>query len=89
MCTHTSRRWRRRQCDERVQSAACVHRVRASQFALVAPLLPKATRRKIKLVSAARTGAELQQEIDASELPASLGGARPDEATLMPRTQPF
>ena len=60
-----------------------------AQFALVAPLLPEATQRKISIYSGANTAAALLEFIDAAELPRFLGGDRADEQSSMPCCRPL
>ena len=51
----------------------------ARAFALISPLLPEATRKKVKIVSEGNTRKTLEKFIDLAELPKFVGGEKPDE----------
>jgi len=61
----------------------------ARAFGVIAPLLPEDTRKKVKILSVANTRAALERMIDPSEIPAFLGGEKPDAELAYPAVAPM
>ena len=54
-------------------------RIFAAAWALVSPLLPTRTRNKVSILSASATPAALDEVVAPEQLPAFLGGTKPEE----------
>ena len=67
-----------------VNAPALVARI----FGLISPLLPEATRKKVKILSEASTRKVLKRFIDPAELPTFLGGEKPDSESGVPEAKP-
>ena len=63
-------------------------RLVAALWNAIAPLLPAATQDKVAILSEAATSSALCEIISPAELPAFLGGERPDEETPVPLATP-
>lgn len=63
-------------------------RLVATLWGLVSPLLPESTRNKVSILGEAASRAALAEAVDPDELPAFLGGRRPDAATAVPLALP-
>ena len=60
----------------------------ARAFGAISPLLPEATRQKVKLIDEAGTRAALEKLIEPAEIPAFLGGERFADRLMMPCALP-
>lgn len=64
-------------------------RLVAAVWAIISPLLPEATRRKISIISHASTPATLLKYIAPEQLPTFLGGQRSEADSFVPRAEPL
>ena len=60
----------------------------SAAWALVSPLLPARTRAKVSILGASASAPALLDLIDATELPAFLGGKRDEAGTMVARAEP-
>jgi len=67
-----------------VNAPALVARV----FGAISPLLPEDTRKKVKILSVANTRAALERMIEPAQIPAFLGGEKPDHELAYPAVLP-
>lgn len=62
-------------------------RFASAGWAIVGPLLPKATRDKVSILSAAASVDALAERFDAAELPGFLGGSKSDDECFVSRAE--